>query len=306
MRTKKSSPWPAERKKSPAANARSTGRCRRRPNTGSRGATTPGLATACRSSTTARFTCSTCSIAITTAASGARAPTSMPISPPKTWSTGSSTRWPCPSSGNGNASMGTCDCIWHDGVYHMFYTDHGSRCEYKDKPQRGAGSSALPAPTGSISRKTSSHWCPAATARSFAIRPAGLFHLVRGGGSRLVSKDLRNWKEVPGEFVHAQAREPAANARTLFEWNGWYYFILGTTPSGSRAPRWGPGKRCRRRSTTACSCPRWPSLPAIGGSWRGSSSERGWGGHLALRELIQYRGRVAGDEVSARTDPGQR
>ena len=34
-------------------------------------------------------------------------------------------------------SMGTCDCIWNDGVYHMFYTDCGNRCEYKDKPQRG-------------------------------------------------------------------------------------------------------------------------------------------------------------------------
>ena len=83
-RTKKSSRWPAEQKKSPTANTRSTARRRPRPSTGSRGATMPGLATACPSSTTAHFTCFISSIATTTLANGARAPISMPIWPPKT------------------------------------------------------------------------------------------------------------------------------------------------------------------------------------------------------------------------------
>ena len=165
-------------------------------------------------------------------------------------------------------SMGTCDCIWHEGVYHMFYTDCGGRCEYRDKPQRGAGSSAHEHRRGPF-QKDLKPLVPGGDCTVFRDPATGLFHLVRGGGSRLVSKDLRNWEEVPGDFVE---RKPGTTGECPheFEWNGWYYFILGTNAIW-KCGALGPLEEPRRRSTTACSCPRWPSSPATGESWRGFS-----------------------------------
>ena len=68
-------------------------------------------------------------------------------------------------------SMGSCDCLWHDGVYHLFYTDCGSRCEYKDKPQRGSWIFCATSTDEIHFQKDLKPLRPAATAPCSAIRP---------------------------------------------------------------------------------------------------------------------------------------
>ena len=139
--------------------------------------------------------------------------------------------------------MGTCDCIWHDGLYHMFYTDCGARCEYKDKPQRGSWIFVATSTDGIHFHKDLKPLVPGGDCTVFRDPATGLFHLIRGGGNRLVSKRPA---ELGGDARRLR-RAQAGNHRrmpALVPWNGWYYFILGTNAHVEVARgAWALGKR---------------------------------------------------------------
>ena len=184
-------------------------------------------------------------------------------------------------------SMGTCDAIWHDGVTHVFYTDCGSRCEYRDKPQRGSWIFAATSTDGVHFHKDLKPIVPGGDCDLFQDPATGLFHLVRGGGNRLVSSDLRNWEEVPGEFVE-RAPGTSAECPNHFEWNGWYYFILGRNALWRSRGALGPWEPI---SPTVYDGLMVPKVAEFTGNRRllaGFLEWPGWGGNVIFRELVQH------------------
>jgi hypothetical protein len=184
-------------------------------------------------------------------------------------------------------SMGTCDCIWHDGLYHMFYTDCGSRCEYKDKPQQGSWIFAATSADGIHFHKDLKPLVSGGDCTVFRDPATGLFHLIRGGGNRLVSKDLRDWQETPGDFVQ---RRPGTSGECphQFQWNGWFYFILGTNAVWKSRSALGPWEEMKPTIYDGLFVPKVAEFTGNRRILAGFLFERGWAGHLALRELIQY------------------
>lgn len=183
-------------------------------------------------------------------------------------------------------SMGTCDCIWHDGVYHMFYTDCGSRCEYLDKPQPGSWIFCATSTDGIHFHKDLKPLVPGGDCTVFRDPATGLFHLIRGGGNRLVSQDLRNWEEIPGDFVQ---RKPGTTGECphLFTWNDWCYFILGTNAIWKSRSVLGPWEEMKPTIYDGLFVPKVAEFTDNRRILAGFNFERGWAGHLALRELIQ-------------------
>jgi hypothetical protein len=184
-------------------------------------------------------------------------------------------------------SMGTCDCLWHDGQYHMFYTDCGSRCEYKDKPQQGSWIFAATSADGVHFHKDLKPLVAGGDCTVFRDPATGLFHMIRGGGNRLVSRDLRTWEETPGDFV---ARKPGTTGECphLFAWNGWFYFILGTNAIWKSRSALGPWEEMKPTIYDGLFVPKVAEFTGNRRLLAGFLFERGWAGHLALRELIQY------------------
>jgi hypothetical protein len=183
-------------------------------------------------------------------------------------------------------SMGTCDCIWHDGLYRIFYTDCGGRCEYRDKPQRGSWIFMATSSDGIHFHKDLKPLVAGGDCTVFRDPATGLFHMVRGGGNRLVSSDLRSWKETPGDFV---ARKPGTSGECphLFEWNGWYYFILGTNGLWKSRAALGPWEEMEPTIYDGLFVPKVAEFTGNRRILAGFIFERGWAGHLALRELVQ-------------------
>lgn len=183
-------------------------------------------------------------------------------------------------------SMGTCDCIWHDGIYYMFYTDCGSRCEYKDKPQKGSWIFVATSTDGIHFTKDLKPLVTGGDCTVFRDPATGLFHMIRGGGNRLVSKDLRNWEETPGNFVE---RKPGTTGECPheFEWNGWFYFILGTNAVWKSRSALGPWEEMKPTIYDGLFVPKVAEFNGNRRILAGFIFERGWAGHLALRELTQ-------------------
>lgn len=183
-------------------------------------------------------------------------------------------------------SMGTCDCIWHEGLYHMFYTDCGARCEYNDKPQAGSWIFVATSTDGIHFHKDLKPVVRGGDCTVFRDPATGLFHLIRGGGNRLVSKDLRNWEEIPGDFVE---RKPGTTGECprLFAWNGWFYFILGTNAIWKSRSALGPWEEMKPTIYDGLFVPKVAEFTGNRRILAGFNFERGWAGHLALRELVQ-------------------
>ena len=184
-------------------------------------------------------------------------------------------------------SMGTGDAIWHDGVFHVFYTDCGGRCEYIDKPQRGSWIFAATSTDGIHFRKDLKPLVTGHDCEVFRDPATGLFHLVRGGGNRLVSKDLRNWQETPGDFVR---RKPGTSDEcpNHFEWNGWFYFILGTNALWKSRSALGPWEEINPNVYDGLFVPKVAEFTGNRRILAGFLTWPGWAGHIAMRELVQY------------------
>jgi beta-fructofuranosidase len=183
-------------------------------------------------------------------------------------------------------AMGTGDCIWHDGHYRFFYTDCGSRAEYLDKPQQGSWIFVATSTDGIHFQKDLKPVVPGGDCTIFRDPATGLFHLIRGGGNRLVSKDLRHWEEVAGDFVR-RLPETSGECPHLFSWNGWFYFVLGTNgiwKSRSALGPWEPMKPTIYDGLYVPKVAEFTGNRRLLAGWIGTN---GWGGHLALRELIQ-------------------
>lgn len=183
-------------------------------------------------------------------------------------------------------AMGTGDVLWHDGAFHVFYTDCGGRCEYRDKPQRGNWIFAARSTDGIHFEKDLQPLVPGHDCEVFRDPATGLFHLIRGGENRLVSRDLRLWEETPGEFV---ARRPGTTGEcpNHFEWNGWYYFLLGTNAAWKSRSPLGPWEEIAPTVYDGLFVPKVAGFTGNRRILAGFLFDQGWGGYLAFRELLQ-------------------
>jgi hypothetical protein len=107
----------------------------------------------------------------------------------------------------------------------------------------------------------------------------------------LISKDLEKWEEAEEPFL---VTDPSFNPNIcphLFEWNGWHYVMAGfTTRSGvwmSRKP-FGPWTLQKPTRLDLLAVPK--TAPFTGGRriFAGFLEDRGWGGNLVFRELVQH------------------
>jgi hypothetical protein len=183
-------------------------------------------------------------------------------------------------------AMGTGDILWHDGVHYIFYTDCGGRCEFRDKPQRGSWIFAATSTDGIHFSKDLKPLVPGGDCTIFQDPASGLFHLIRGGGNRLVSADLKSWKEVPGNFITLK-KGTTGECPNHFAWNGWYYFILGANAVWKSRSPLGPWESIHPNIYDGMYVPKVAEFTGNRRILAGWIGTRGWGGHLALRELIQ-------------------
>lgn len=185
-------------------------------------------------------------------------------------------------------AMGTGDIIRHEGVTHIFYTDCGSRCEYADKPARGAWIYAATSRDGIHFEKDHLPIVPGHDCDVFQDPETGRFHLVRGGGNRLESDDLRHWTDVPGDFVE-RGPDVSEECPNHFSWGGRHYFILGRCAVWTSRHATGPWEPLAPDLYDGLYVPK--AAPYRDGrcllaGWLGGPGY-GWGGHLALREMVQ-------------------
>jgi hypothetical protein len=185
-------------------------------------------------------------------------------------------------------SIGTCDVVFNpnDKKYYAFYTDCGSRAAFKDKPQQGHWIFAAKSTDGIHFEKDLKPLVPGHDCAVFRDPATGLFHLVRGGGNRLVSSDLAHWKEIPGAFVD---RGPGTTDEcpNHFEWNGWFYFILGTNAVWKSRSAIGPWEAIDPNIYDGLFVPKVAAFTGNRRLMAGFLTYPGWGGHIALRELVQ-------------------
>jgi len=183
-------------------------------------------------------------------------------------------------------SMGTGDIIWHDGVYTIFYTDCGGRCEFSDKPQTGDQILTATSKDGIHFTKDLKPIMPGGDCKVSRDPVTGEFHLIRYGTNLLISDDLVNWTEQPGEVVEIK-ENTSAECPNQFEWNGWFYFLLGRTALWKSRSSKGPWEEIDPVVYDGMLVPKVASFNDNRRILAGSLCIAGWGGSLVLRELIQ-------------------
>ena len=111
---------------------------------------------------------------------------------------------------------------------------------------------------------------------------------------RWTSHDLRNWQRVAEPvLVTNRDRFNIDICPHLFEWNGWYYLFAGFDARGgvwmSRQPfgPWRPHRPVRLDLPTVPKTARFPPNRRL---YAGFLGDRGWGGNVVFRELIQHAG----------------
>ena len=128
----------------------------------------------------------------------------------------------------------------------------------------------------------------------------GTYHLLTTDGYtgrevavvRWTSRDLRNWTRV-AEPVLVTARDEynIDICPHLFEWNGWYYLFAGFDDRGgvwvSRQP-FGPWRQHRPVRLDIPTVPKTAPFPPGRRICAGFLADRGWGGNVVFRELIQH------------------
>ncbi len=183
-------------------------------------------------------------------------------------------------------SMGTGDVIFHDGTFRILYTDCGGRCAFRDKTHRGDWIFVAESTDGIHFHKDLRPFLPGGDCEVFQDPATGLFHLIRSGVERLVSTDLRNWREAPGEFL-ALREGISHECPNHFEWNGWFYYILGRAGLWRSRSALGPWEEIAPNVYDGLMVPK---VAAFGDDRRilaGFLPAPEWGGNIVLRELLQ-------------------
>jgi beta-fructofuranosidase len=189
-------------------------------------------------------------------------------------------------------SMGTCCIIKNprDNKYYAFYTDCGGRAEYIDKPHVGNAIFTSVSEDGIHFKKDFKVLIEGHDCEVFFDKKTDHFYMVRHGTHLTRSKELKDfqkWEPVENFVV----RKPGTSNECpdFFQWNGWYYFLLGRNAIWKSRSMLGPWKEATPVVYEGLMVPKVAPFKGNRRIMAGFVSWPGWGGNLALRELLQYR-----------------
>ena len=134
----------------------------------------------------------------------------------------------------------------------------------------------------------------------FTDAASGTHHLLTTEGRtgtqvaivRWTSRELRSWQRVPEPVLVTEHDHFNIDiCPHLFEWNGWYYLFAGFDARGgvwvSRQP-FGPWQQHRPVRLDLPTVPKTAPFPPNRRIYAGFLADRGWGGNVVFRELIQH------------------
>ena len=191
---------------------------------------------------------------------------------------------------------GTGDFVYHNGMYHTFQKVPSmlKECDY--------GGIQLATSTDAIHFTVQGPhpFLPGTDCEICRDEEAGLFHLLTLGErfsdgrtsiKRFYSSDLRTWEEAEEPFIVTDSRFSPDICPHLFEWNGWHYFMGGyTTRSGVWRSRdqFGPWTLQESVRLDLLAVPKTAEFTGRRRIMAGFLEDRGWGGNLVFRELMQH------------------
>ncbi len=116
------------------------------------------------------------------------------------------------------------------------------------------------------------------------------FYMVRHGTRLTRSKELKDFKkwESVKSFVRPR-RGTSAECPDFFEWNGWYYFLLGRNAIWKSRSMLGPWEEATPVTYEGLMVPKVAGFKDNRRIMAGFVEWPGWGGNLAVRELLQYK-----------------
>jgi len=189
-------------------------------------------------------------------------------------------------------SMGTCCIIKspRDNKYYAFYTDCGGRAEYIDKPHVGNAIFTSVSEDGIHFKKDFKVLIEGHDCEVFFDKKTDHFYMVRHGTYLTRSKELKDfqkWEPVENFVV----RRPGTSNECpdFFQWNSWYYFLLGRNAIWRSRSMLGPWKETTPVVYEGLMVPKVAPFKGNRRIMAGFVSWPGWGGNLALRELLQYK-----------------
>jgi sucrose-6-phosphate hydrolase SacC (GH32 family) len=133
---------------------------------------------------------------------------------------------------------GTGGLVYFDGRFHLFHP-----CPSYNQQWPFTGIQLVTSRDGEHFTKQAPHpFMEGGDCDIYREESTGLFHMLKGGQAakgrkkivRLVSDDLRTWKEVAEPFMEVDGQYGVRTCPHLFGWNGRYYFMGGNTIWTSR------------------------------------------------------------------------
>ena len=192
---------------------------------------------------------------------------------------------------------GTGGFVYHNGMYHTFQKVPRmlKECDY------GGIQMATSRDAVHFDVQEPHPFLPGTDCEIFEDEESGLFHLITLGErrddghtslKRYYSSDLLDWQEAEQALLVTDSRFNPDICPHLFEWNGWYYLMAGgpVPLSGiwmSRHP-FGPWTLQRPVRLDLLAVPKTAEFTGGRRIMAGFLEDRGWGGNLVFRELVQH------------------
>lgn len=137
-------------------------------------------------------------------------------------------------------SLGTGQCVYHDGIYYMYYIQHARRFPFHDAPhiaddvfvttsRDGIHFGKNPEPWVKLDYQTGGDINPLV----FPAEAGGKFFMYNSGGRFFESTDLKTWRKTDAIASMKDINIICAN---YFKWNDWYYFAGCSQYWMSRTP----------------------------------------------------------------------
>ena len=187
---------------------------------------------------------------------------------------------------------GTGDFVYHEGTYYTFQKVPSMLKEFD------CGGIHLATSPDAIhfTKHDKKPFLPGFDCDLHKDEKTGIFHLLTGGErtsdgratiKRFFSSDLVNWEEAEDPLIVTDPRFSISICPHLFEWNGWYYFIAGIGVWMSEN-QFGPWTSHTPSRLDLLSVPKTGAFTGNRRIFAGFLGDRGWGGNLVFRELVQH------------------
>ena len=130
----------------------------------------------------------------------------------------------------------------------------------------------------------------------FRDEATGLSHLLMPGppvdGRRsrthFVSADLKQWERQAEPYIITAKESTSLECPDLFEWNGWWYFIMGRDGLWRSRNCLGPWEPIREDIYDGLVVPKVAAFTGNRRIMAGWLPDSGWAGNLVFRELVQH------------------